>query len=143
MILGTATPSIETYYKSYKQEYRYLELKERATKMQLPTIEVIDMRQELLNGNKSIFSTSLRQKIDEALLNGEQIILFLNRRGYAGFVTCRACGYVVKCENCDISMTVHKTSNRLRCHYCGATKIIPVVCPNCASNYIRTFGIGT
>lgn len=143
LILGTATPSIETYYKSYKQEYRYLELKERATKMQLPTIEVIDMRQELLNGNKSIFSTSLRQKIDEALLNGEQIILFLNRRGYAGFVTCRACGYVVKCENCDISMTVHKTSNRLRCHYCGATKIIPVVCPNCASNYIRTFGIGT
>lgn len=143
LILGTATPSIETYYNSYKKEHRYLELKERATKMQLPTIEVIDMRTELLNGNKSIFSTSLKHKMDIALSNAEQIILFLNRRGYAGFVTCRACGYVVKCENCDISMTVHKSSNRLRCHYCGATKKIPKICPSCGSKYIRTFGIGT
>lgn len=143
LILGTATPSIETYYNSYKQKYRYLELRERATKMQLPTIEVIDMRIELQNGNKSIFSASLKEKIDIALSNKEQIILFLNRRGYAGFVTCRACGYVVKCENCDISMTVHKSSNRLRCHYCGATKQIPKVCPSCGSDYIKTFGIGT
>ena len=143
LILGTATPSIETYYNSYRKKYSYLELKERATKMQLPTIEVIDMRIELQNGNKSIFSECLKQKMDIALSNNEQIILFLNRRGYAGFVTCRACGYVVKCENCDISMTLHKSSNRLRCHYCGATKKIPTVCPNCGSNYIRTFGIGT
>lgn len=143
LILGTATPSIETYYNSYKQKYRYLELKERATKMQLPNIEVVDMRLELKNGNKSIFSASLKNKMDIALSNNEQIILFLNRRGYAGFVTCRACGYVAKCENCDISMTVHKSSNRLRCHYCGATKKIPIVCPTCGSDYIRTFGIGT
>lgn len=143
LVLGTATPSVETYYKSYKKKYRYLELKKRATKMQLPAIEIVDMRTELKNGNKSIFSSSLKNKMDISLSNNEQIILFLNRRGYAGFVTCRSCGYVVKCENCDISMTLHKSSNRLRCHYCGATKQIPKVCPICESDYIKTFGIGT
>lgn len=143
LVLGTATPSIETYYKSYKKEYRYLELKERATKMKLPDIEVIDMRSELQNGNKSIFSISLKEKIDLKINNNEQVILFLNRRGYAGFVTCRTCGYVVKCENCDISMTLHKSNNILRCHYCGATKKIPKLCPKCSSEHIRTFGIGT
>lgn len=143
LVLGTATPSIETYYKAQHGEYELLELKTRANKQQLPEILLVDMRQELSSGNKSIFSRALYNEIKENLEGNHQIILFLNRRGFSNFVSCRSCGYVVKCTNCDISMTYHRNVNKLRCHYCGETKDVPNVCPSCGSKYIKHFGIGT
>lgn len=143
LVLGTATPTIETYYKSVIGEYTLFSMKNRATSMEVPEIKVIDMREELKNGNKSIFSNDLYQSILERLDKKEQIVLFLNRRGYSGFVTCRSCGYVSKCDSCDVSMTMHKSNNRMVCHYCGRSEEIPVICPICNSKYIKYFGIGT
>ncbi|MEG2788069.1 MAG: primosomal protein N', partial [Romboutsia sp.] len=143
LVLGSATPSVEEYYKAKNKEYELIEIKQRANKKPLPKIEVVDMKIELNNGNKSIFSVRLQDEIYKAIKNDSQVILFLNRRGYASFVSCRKCGYVFQCENCDISLTYHKKSNSGRCHYCGYEKDIPKECPKCSSKYIKPFGIGT
>ncbi len=143
LVLGTATPSVETYYQTEIGEYMLYELQNRATRNSLPSINVVDMRDELQEGNRSIFSRSLYQEMVKTLDEGNQIILFLNKRGYSGFITCRSCGYLAKCDNCDISLTYHKSTNRLRCHYCGETHPLPTTCPACGSNYFKSFGIGT
>jgi len=143
LIMGSATPSLETYYNSLNGNFKLLELQERINQFSLPEVTVVDMREELNNGNKSIFSKDLYESIDENLNNGKQTILFLNRRGFSTFVSCRNCGYVVKCNSCDISMTYHRNMNKLRCHYCGLAISPPNICPVCKSNYIKYFGIGT
>ena len=143
LILGSATPPIEEYYKSKNGEYELLELKKRANNKEMPKIYISDMKEELLNGNKSIFSRKLHYEMENALNNNNQIILFLNRRGYANFISCRNCGFVFSCDNCDISLTYHKYKKSGRCHYCGYETIIPKECPECSSPYIKEFGIGT
>nr|WP_294570385.1 primosomal protein N' [uncultured Romboutsia sp.] len=143
LVLGSATPSIDEYYKAKNGEYNIIEIKQRANKNPLPKIEVVDMKEELNNGNKSIFSLKLQEEIKYAVKNNNQVILFLNRRGYASFVSCRSCGYVFQCENCDISLTYHKGKNIGRCHYCGYEREIPNKCPECSSTYIKPFGVGT
>lgn len=143
LVLGSATPSIETYYECETGKITLLELKERINKHVLPQIKVIDMREELNKGNKSIFSEELYNSLKDNLNKGRQSILFLNRRGFSTFVSCRNCGYVVKCNNCDISMTYHRNKDKLRCHYCGLAINPPTVCPVCKSKYIKYFGIGT
>lgn len=142
VVLGSATPSLESFYLAKKGEYRYYELPERIGTRQLPQVEVVDLREELKSGNKSMFSRSLKEKIETRLNRRQQTILFINRRGYAGFVSCRACGKAVGCPHCDVTLTVHNNGT-LRCHYCGYTISIPKQCPVCASSYIAAFGTGT
>lgn len=144
VVLGSATPSVESYFYAQKDFYNLCELNNRAKKGAfLPDTEIVDMRDELIMGNVSIFSRELREAIEEKLKNKEQIILFLNRRGFSNFISCRSCGEVIKCDDCDISMTYHKAKNRLICHYCGKTKPLPRVCPSCGSKFIKQFGVGT
>lgn len=144
VVLGSATPSVESYFYAQKDFYNLCELNNRAKKGAfLPDTEIVDMRDELIMGNVSIFSRELRDAIEEKLKNKEQIILFLNRRGFSNFISCRSCGEVIKCDDCDISMTYHKEKNRLICHYCGKTKPLPRVCPSCGSKFIKQFGVGT
>lgn len=144
VVLGSATPSIESYFYAKKDFYNLCELKNRAKKGAfLPETKIVDMRDELIMGNISIFSRELKGAIEEKLKKKEQIILFLNRRGFSNFISCRSCGEVIKCEDCDISMTYHKAKNRLICHYCGKTKPLPKVCPSCGSKFIKQFGVGT
>jgi len=143
LVLGTATPSVETYYRALKGDLKLLEINTRATPMQLPEIQVVDMRKELSEGNRSIISRLLYEEMKTALGDGRQVIIFLNRRGYSGSIVCRSCGYVSKCDSCEVSMTYHKSNSRLRCHYCGSTKPTPILCPICGSSYIRGFGVGT
>lgn len=143
LLLGSATPSIETFYSASNGEIKILSLPDRANKKELPPIEVVDMKEELELGNKTIFSKKLYEGIEENLKNNEQTILFLNRRGFSTFVSCRECGHVLKCDSCDISLTFHASSNNLRCHYCGFSKKVPQTCPNCKSKYLKHFGIGT
>lgn len=143
LILGSATPSIESYHRAQKGEIKLLTLPERVNKKPLPPIEIVDMKKELDKGNKTIFSEKLINAISENLENNKQTILFLNRRGFSTFVSCRKCGYVAKCKNCDISLTYHITDNMLKCHYCGLSQKPPLVCPECGSKYIKYFGIGT
>ena len=143
LVLGSATPSIDEYYKAKNKEFNLIEINKRANKSALPKIEVVDMKEELNKGNKSIFSSKLQEEINYAINNNNQIILFLNRRGYSSFISCRSCGYVFQCENCDISLTYHKGKNIGRCHYCGYEKEIPKECPECSSNYFKPFGVGT
>lgn len=142
VILGSATPSIETYYRALTGEMKLLELNSRVDNKPMPPMKVIDMRNELKVGNKSLFSRELFIAIQERLKRKEQIILFLNRRGFSTFVSCRSCGYVFKCDECDISMTYHK-NGLLICHYCGKTKREPRECPKCHSKYVKFFGAGT
>lgn len=143
LVLGSATPSIEEYYKAINGEYNLLEIKNRANKRPMPKIDVVDMKEELSVGNKSIFSNKLKLEIKNAIDNNNQVMLFLNRRGYANFVSCRNCSYVFSCNNCDISLTYHKKTNTGRCHYCGFEEEIPTECPECKSKYIKPFGVGT
>lgn len=143
LILGSATPDITTYYKALNGEINLITLKNRVSKSGLPNIEIVDMRDELATGNKTVFSRKLYYAMKEAIKNKEQIMLFLNRRGYSTFIMCRDCGYVVKCDECDVSMTYHLDDNRLICHYCGRTKPVMNVCPSCGKNNIRYFGSGT
>lgn len=143
LILGSATPSLESYYKAVNKRYNLLELKERYNGGQLPAVEVVDLRAELTAGNRSMFSRSLQIELTECLARGEQAILFLNRRGYSTFVSCRSCGYVVRCPHCDITLTYHRTNDVLRCHYCGYTQKNLTSCPECTGRYIRFFGTGT
>ena len=143
LVLGSATPSVEEYYRAKSSEYNLITIKKRANKKPMPKIELVDMKNELNLGNKSIFSYTLQNEIKDALSNNNQVILFLNRRGYGNFVSCRKCAYVFACNNCDISLTYHKHQNIGRCHYCGYEKTIPKTCPECGSDYIKPFGIGT
>ena len=142
VILGSATPSIETYYRAISGDIELVELNKRVDNKPMPKIDIIDMREELKNGNVSMFSNKLFLEIKEALSRKEQIILFLNRRGFSTFVSCRSCGYVFKCPKCDISMTFHK-NGYLVCHYCGCGEKQPKICPKCKSKYVKHFGAGT
>ncbi len=143
LLLGSATPSLLSYYRALSGRYTLLELPDRVQNRPLPHAEIIDMRQEFQAGNNGIFSGKLAQYLGECLERGQQAMLFINRRGYSTFVSCRNCGHVVQCDNCDISMTYHKGENRLRCHFCGAAKPLPSVCPACGKPFIKYFGIGT
>ncbi len=142
VIMGSATPSVESYEKAEKGEYELLTVKNRAGGAAAPKVYVTDMREELADGNRKPISRLLWEKIDDRLRKKEQIMLFVNRRGYAGFMSCRSCGFVPKCPHCDISLTLHN-DGRLYCHYCGYNIPKPVVCPKCGSKYIAGFGTGT
>ncbi|MEG2353304.1 MAG: primosomal protein N' [Clostridium sp.] len=143
VVLGSATPSLESYNDALENKIQLISLKNRVNNRPMPEIKVVDMREELLGGNKSIFSRSLYKSIVETIKRKEQIILFLNRRGFSSFISCRQCGFVYKCDNCDISLTYHNSTNKLVCHYCGATKKPSNLCPSCKSKYIKQFGVGT
>ncbi|MCR5251003.1 MAG: primosomal protein N' [Lachnospiraceae bacterium] len=142
LLLGSATPSVESYYRSQQGEYRLYKLKSRFGNAQLPSVHVVDLREELKNGNRSIFSEKLKQLLTERIVRGEQSMLFINRRGLAGFVSCRSCGYVAGCPHCSVSLTEHR-DGLLHCHYCGHTEASPKVCPKCGSRYIGGFRAGT
>ena len=147
VLLGSATPSLEAYYRAEMGEYKLFTLKERLTGGQLPKVHTVDLRQELRAGNRSIFSRKLQELLADRLSKGEQSILFLNRRGYAGFVSCRSCGHVMKCPHCDVSLSEHSGGRggqgTLMCHYCGYQEPKPKVCPKCGSPYISGFKAGT
>ena len=148
VVLGSATPSVESYYHVENGDYGISRLTKRAVKNAvLPDVHVVDMREELREGNRSIFSRKLKEMIRDRLLKKQQIMLFLNRRGFAGFVSCRSCGKAMKCPHCDVSLTFHKERNRgkggLVCHYCGYETEMITRCPDCGSPYVGTFGIGT
>lgn len=142
LVMASATPSLETYYKANKGEYKLIRLTKRIN-VSMPQIEVVNMSEELASGNTSIFSRKLFSYIKENLKRREQTILFLNRRGYSSFVSCRDCGYVPKCPNCDISLTYHFEDKKLVCHYCGYEETMKDTCPKCGSKRIRYLGIGT
>jgi len=142
VVLGSATPSVESYYKAMHGEYTLLELPDRIGGRSMASVQIVDMREELRSGNRSIISSKLDERIQANLAAGRQIMLFLNRRGFAGFVTCRECGYTVKCSHCDVAMSMHR-GGRLICHYCGSERPMPAVCPECGSRHIGTFRAGT
>lgn len=143
VVLGSATPSVAVYQKAREGTIGLHRLTQRArTGSRLPDVKVVDLREEFRMKNRGILSQSLHEAMDACLKRGEQMMLFLNRRGYAGFVSCRSCGYVVKCRHCDVSMTVHHHT-LLKCHYCGSEQPMPRVCPSCGSPYIAGFGVGT
>ena len=142
VVLGSATPSVDAYYHAMRGDYVLFELKKRATKQKLPTVYTVDMREELKKGNRSIISDRLYDLISDRLRKKEQIMLFLNRRGYAGFISCRSCGYVAKCPHCDVALSSHN-NGKLVCHYCGYEQRIFDRCPQCGSKYIGGFRAGT
>ena len=142
VVLGSATPSLEAYYRAKQGKYALYTMTKRARGSALPDVEIVDMREELRNGNRSVISQSLKEAMTEKLQAKEQMMLFLNRRGYAGFLSCRSCGHVVMCPHCDVSLSVHN-HGRMVCHYCGYEAKKPVVCPKCGSTFISTFGTGT
>lgn len=143
VILGSATPAIETYYAAEQGQHQLLTMQERIDGAALPPIAVVDMRAELKLGRRSVLSHALQQLLKETLERQEQAIILLNRRGYATFVMCRECGHIVECPHCDVSLVYHQTDRKLRCHYCQMTQATPAVCPACHSRYIRFFGTGT
>ena len=143
VVLGSATPSLESYARAKKGVYTLLTLKRRVNQQQLPHVSLIDMREELRNGNRSMFSEELMLRLKEVLERKEQAVLFLNKRGYSSFVMCRDCGYVEQCPHCEISFTYHRFQKRLKCHYCGHEAPVPAECPECHSEHIRYFGTGT
>ncbi|WP_458413945.1 primosomal protein N' [Schinkia sp. CFF1] len=143
VILGSATPSLESFARAHKNVYQLLTLKERINARAMPSVEIIDMREELRCGNRSMFSESLLEKIKDRMAKCEQSVLFLNRRGFSTFVMCRDCGYVLNCPHCDISLTYHKRDHKLKCHYCSFEMPLLSRCPECNSEHIRFFGTGT
>ncbi|MDP2891573.1 MAG: primosomal protein N' [Bacillota bacterium] len=143
LLLGSATPSVETYYACLQGEYKLLELPLRIGGGEMPQALVVDMRMELLSGNRTIFSAPLFNAIRTCLDKKEQMMLFINRRGYSNFVLCRGCGHVLMCDQCDVSLTYHKVGGALMCHYCQNRSEIPPVCPKCGKPYLKQFGIGT
>ena len=142
VVLGSATPSVDSYERTKEGLYRLYELPFRVENRAMPETEVVDLREELRMGNRSIFSARLKELMEDRLRKGEQIMLFLNRRGYAGFVSCRACGHVIKCPHCDVSLSLHH-GGRMVCHYCGYQTVQPKKCPSCGSAYIGAFRAGT
>ena len=143
LVLGSATPSVVSYSRAKQGIYKLITLKERYNKTPLPKVEIVDMREELKEGNMTIFSRKLYGQISKELDEGRQVILLQNRRGYSNFVSCRECGMVMRCPECGISLTYHKTKEKMMCHYCGRTFKVPSECPECESKYIKHFGIGT
>lgn len=146
LLLGSATPDIKSYFKAKKKnesEVEMLQLTKRANQSTLPKVQVVDLKQELVNGNRSMLSMDLYTAIEENLKQKRQTILFLNRRGYSTFIMCRNCGYTVQCKNCNISMTYHSYEKKLKCHYCGYEENVVTICPECHSDKIRYFGTGT
>jgi primosomal protein N' (replication factor Y) len=146
VIMGSATPDVESYYRAQKGDYRLLQLPERVTPYDgsaLPQVETVDMREELKSGNQSLFSLSLFQAIGQALANKEQVILFLNRRGAASFIQCRSCGLVMRCRRCDVPLSYHLTEDRLVCHQCNYNIKVPESCPQCGRRRIKFLGVGT
>lgn len=143
VILGSATPSLSSYYNTVTGRYSLHTLQIRARQgSMLPDVQIVDLREEFKKKNMSILSLPLQEAMEETLARGEQVMLFLNRRGYAGFVSCRSCGYVFKCRHCDVSMTIH-SGGLLKCHYCGYEVPLPKICPSCGSPHIAGFGLGT
>ena len=142
VVLGSATPSIDSYYMAQTGRYQLLEMTQRVKNQALPTCEVVDLRQELRDGNRSILSKRLQELMEDRLEKKQQTMLFLNRRGVSGFISCRACGYVVKCPHCDVSLSQH-AGGRMVCHYCGYEERQPKVCPSCGSKYLGGFKAGT
>ena len=143
VVLGSATPSLESRARASKGVYTLIELKDRVNKRPLPEVQVVDMREEMRTGNSTMFSKPLKEAIENRLKKGEQSVLMLNRRGYSSFVMCRDCGFVLKCPNCDISQTLHMDTHTMKCHYCGHEEGIPNTCSSCHGNRIRYFGTGT
>lgn len=146
VVLGSATPSVNSYYQALNGKFILHKITKRANESKLPEVEVIDLREELEYGNRDIFSRRLKELIHEHLTNKEQIMLFINRRGYSSFISCRSCGKAIKCPHCDVTLTLHKKygkADRLECHYCGYSIEMPRVCPKCSSKYIGRFGVGT
>lgn len=143
LILGSATPSVVTYSRAMEGIYSLTELSERYNRVNLPSVELVDMREELKKGNRSVISDKLREEMGSKLERGLQVILFLNRRGYSTFVSCRECGYVARCPECGLPLTYHKEEDSIVCHYCGRRMKAPSVCPQCGSRYIKYFGSGT
>jgi primosomal protein N' (replication factor Y) len=143
VVLGSATPTLESFARAKKGVYHLLTMTKRMNEQTLPAVEIVDMREELRGGNRSMFSRLLHEKIEDRLQKGEQTVLFLNRRGHSTFVMCRDCGYVMQCPHCDISLTYHRHQQRLKCHYCNHEEPLPTACPACNSSYIRFFGTGT
>jgi len=143
LILGSATPSVETYVKAVEGAYGLINMPERINKKPLPEIIIADMRREVRRGNNTSFSKALRDELDETLKLGNQAIIFLNRRGYSRTVLCRDCGYVAKCENCDVTLTYHSEENCLKCHYCGAKYHMLTECPDCGGKHVLYSGTGT
>lgn len=143
VVLGSATPSVESYYHALKGDYKLYKLTDRAMGASLPHTDIVDMREELRSGNRSIFSGRLRTLLTTTVAENKQAMLFINRRGYAGFVSCRACGEVLKCPHCDVSLKEHRSRGMLVCHYCGYETAKPKTCPSCGSKYIMSFKAGT
>ncbi|PGL69971.1 primosomal protein N' [Bacillus sp. AFS055030] len=143
VVLGSATPTLESYARANKGVYELNTMSKRVNQGPLPEVEIVDMREQLRIGNRSMFSTALHEKIIDRLEKKEQIILFLNRRGYSSFVMCRDCGYTIQCPHCEVSLTYHKNNHHLKCHYCGYETYMPKQCPSCQSEHIRFFGTGT
>ncbi len=142
LVLGSATPSLEAYYRAKEGKYELFKLSRRLTGGTLAPVSIVDLREELRSGNRSIFSRRLQELMEDRIEKKEQIMLFLNRRGYAGFVSCRSCGLVMKCPHCDVSLSQHM-GGRLVCHYCGYETVQPAKCPSCSSPYILGFKAGT
>ncbi|SMO47006.1 primosomal protein N' [Melghirimyces algeriensis] len=143
LVMGTATPALESYYSAQLGRYRWAKLTERVQGRPFPQVDVVDMRNELRSGNRSIFSQPLKKALENCVDQGEQAVLFLNRRGFSTFVLCRECGESIQCPHCDIALTYHRVNQTLRCHYCGYACGVPTQCPSCSSKYIRYFGTGT
>lgn len=143
VILGSATPTLESYARAEKGVYQLATLTKRTNDQGMPDVQIVDMRKELHVGNRTMFSRDLKAKIEQRIEKGEQVVLLLNRRGYSTFVMCRECGHVKECPHCDIALTYHKNSNQLKCHYCSYEEPMPMFCPECQSDLIRYFGTGT
>ena len=142
MVLGSATPSLEAMYRARKGEYVLLTMKNRSRMQSMARVHTVDLRAELKDGNRSILSRKLQELMEERLEKKEQIMLFLNRRGYSGFVSCRECGHVVKCPHCNVALSVHR-GGKMVCHYCGYEQPKVTRCPECGSSYIGEFRAGT
>lgn len=143
LVMGSATPDINEFYLAKNGKINLLKLTKRANKSNLPQVEIVDLRDELANGNKSMISEKLKEEIEKNLKEKKQTILFLNRRGFSTFVMCRECGFTAKCKNCNIALTYHKSEGRLKCHYCGFETRYFTTCPICKSNKVKYFGAGT
>ncbi len=143
LVLGSATPSVETYRRAKEGEFGLISLPERINARPMPEVEIVDMRREVKRGNPSPFSLPLREKLEKCLQDGNQAILFLNRRGFAQNVICRDCGYVAKCEHCDVALTYHSEEDCLKCHYCGTRYHMLSACPECGGVHVRYVGTGT
>ena len=143
LVLGSATPSLDSYYHAIKHEYNLIEMNERINKRELPPIKIVDMTHEFKQGNTGVFSSTLKTSLERTLADGNQAMLFINRRGYSSFLMCKECGYIAKCNDCDVSLVYHKHDNSLKCHYCGNRYKVLDVCPECKSHNLKLGSVGT